>query len=92
MGGGEVEISKTAEDPINESKMSSLRYKSTVNGPVSMHPEPEFLNIYWRLKSRLFEESCLFKCQSVQKGSQWLQFFCILKIFLCQQFEKTKNR
>jgi hypothetical protein len=40
-------------------------------------PEPEFLNIYWRLKSRLFEESCLFKGQSVQQGSQWLQFFVL---------------
>ncbi len=28
--------------------------------------EPKFLNIYWRLKSRLFEESCLFKGQCVQ--------------------------
>jgi hypothetical protein len=47
--------------------------------------EPEFLNIYWRLKSRLFKESGLFRGQSVQQGSQWLQFFvcCILKTFLC---------
>jgi hypothetical protein len=47
--------------------------------------EPESLNIYWRLKSRLFEESCLFKGQSVHQGSQWLQFcVCnILKTFLC---------
>jgi hypothetical protein len=43
--------------------------------------ESEFLNIYWRLKSRLFKESCLFKGHSVQQGSQWLQF--ILKTFLC---------
>ncbi len=51
--------------------------------------EPEFLNTYWRLKSRLFEESCLSKGQSVQQGSQWLQFcVCnILKTFLCYQFE-----
>ncbi len=41
-------------------------------------PEPEFLNIYWRLKSRLFEESCLFKGQSVQQGSQWLKFVCVV--------------
>ncbi len=34
--------------------------------------EPEFLNIHWRLKSLLFMESCLFKGQSVQQGSQWL--------------------
>ncbi len=44
----------------------------------STQPEPEFLNIYWRLKSRLFEESCLFKGQSVQQGSQWLQFLCVV--------------
>ncbi len=39
--------------------------------------EPEFLNIQWRLKSRLFKESCLFKGQSVQQGLQWLQLFCV---------------
>jgi hypothetical protein len=52
---------------------------------LAYHTEPEFLNISWRLKSRLFEESCLFKGHSVQQGSQWLQFFgcCILQIFLC---------
>jgi hypothetical protein len=36
-------------------------------------PEPEFLNIYWRLKSRLFATSCLFKGQRVQQGSYRLQ-------------------
>jgi hypothetical protein len=48
-------------------------------------PEPEFLNIYWRLKSRLFKESCLLKGQSGQQGSLWLHFCvcCILKTFLC---------
>ncbi len=30
--------------------------------------EPEFLNIYWRLKGRLFKESCLFKGYGVQQG------------------------
>jgi hypothetical protein len=33
--------------------------------------EPEFLNIYWRLKSRLFKESCLFKGHSVQSGDTY---------------------
>jgi hypothetical protein len=40
-------------------------------------PEPEFFNIYRRLKRRRFEESCLFKGQSVQQGSQWQQFFVL---------------
>jgi hypothetical protein len=46
--------------------------------------EPEFLNIYWRLKSQLFKASCLFKGHSVQQGSQWLQFFefCFKDCFL----------
>ncbi len=30
---------------------------------------PNSWNIYWRLKSRLFEKSCLFKGQWVQQGS-----------------------
>ncbi len=37
--------------------------------------EPEFLNICWRLKSRLFKKSCLFKGQRVQQGSN---NFCVL--------------
>ncbi len=46
-------------------------------------PEPEFLNIYWRLKSRLSVKSCLFKGQRVQQGSDMLQFlFADRKHFL----------
>jgi hypothetical protein len=53
-------------------------------------PEPEFLNIQWRLKSRLFKESCLFKGQSVQQGLQWLQLFVLLlKTILCKQLRNT---
>ncbi len=40
----------------------------------SAAPEPEFLNIQWRLKSQLFNESCLFQGQSVQQD---LQLFCV---------------
>jgi hypothetical protein len=36
--------------------------------------EPEFLDIYWRLKSQLFEKTRLFKGQGVQQGSFWQQF------------------
>jgi hypothetical protein len=62
----------------------------TVQGNVlyslQCYTEPEFLNIQWRLKSRLFNESCLFKGQSVQQGLQWLQhFLLLLKIILCKQ-------
>ncbi len=41
---------------------------------VAVRLEPEFLNIYWRLESRLFAKSCLFKGQRVQQGSYRLQF------------------
>jgi hypothetical protein len=62
----------------------------TVQGNVlyslQCYTEPEFLNIQWRLKSRLFNESCLFKGQSVQQGLQWLQhFLLLLKTILCKQ-------
>ncbi len=40
-------------------------------------PEPEFLNICWRLKSRLFKKSCLFKGQRVQQGSNRENFLCV---------------
>jgi hypothetical protein len=40
----------------------------------SITPEPEFLNIYWRLKSRLSAKSCLFKGQRVLQGSCRLLF------------------
>jgi hypothetical protein len=43
--------------------------------PSQLHTEPEFLIIYWRLKSRLFKKSCLFKGQWVQQGSN---SFCAL--------------
>jgi hypothetical protein len=57
-----------------------------------VYSEPEFLNIQWRLKSRLFKESCLFKGQSVQQGLQWLQLFCVallLKTIMCKQLRRT---
>ncbi len=62
----------------------------TVQGNVlyslQYYTEPEFLNIQWRLKSRLFNESCLFKGQSVQQDLQWLQhFLLLLKTTLCKQ-------
>ncbi len=41
-------------------------------------PEPEFLNIYWRLKSLLFEESCLFKGQSCTAGLPVAAILCVL--------------
>jgi hypothetical protein len=40
----------------------------------TVRTEPEFLNIYWRLESRLFATSCLFKGQRVQQGSYKLHF------------------
>ncbi len=52
-------------------------------------PDPEFVNIQWRLNSRLFEETCLFKGQSVQQGFQWLQLFVLLlKAVFCKQLRK----
>jgi hypothetical protein len=46
--------------------------------PVSFRiTEPEFLNIYRRLKSRFFEKSRLFKGQRVQQGSNWLYFLWV---------------
>jgi hypothetical protein len=62
---------------------------SLVIGQTVRRAEPEFVNIQWRLKSRLFEESCLFKGQSVQQGLQWLQLFVLLlKTVLWKQFRK----
>ncbi len=40
--------------------------------------ELKFLYIQLGLKSRLFEESCLFKGQRVQQDLQWLQLFVLL--------------
>jgi hypothetical protein len=55
-------------------------------------PEPEFLNIQWRLKSRLFQESCLFKGHNVQQGLQWLQFFvlCFKDYYVETVWKNTK--
>ncbi len=36
--------------------------------------KPEFLNIYWKLKSRLSVKSCLFEGQRVQQGLYRLYF------------------
>jgi hypothetical protein len=44
---------------------------------IETRPEPEFLNILWRLKSWLFEGSCLFKGQSVQQGLHCYNFLCV---------------
>jgi hypothetical protein len=54
-----------------------------------MIPEPEFLNIQWGLKSRLFEASCLFKGQSVQQGLHWLQLFVLLIKTFVKTVQKT---
>jgi hypothetical protein len=54
-----------------------------------MKPEPEFLNILWRLKSQLFKASCLFKGQSVHQGLQL--FVLLLNTILCIQFFLTVN-
>ncbi len=65
-------------------------YVCTVHSTVPYtRPEPEFLNIQWRPKSQLFEESCLFKGQSVQQGSQL--FVLLVKTILCEQFFLTVN-
>ncbi len=56
----------------NRNYDDDIHKNSTCCGP----PEPEFLNIYWWLKSRHFEERCLSKGQNIQQGSQWLQFLC----------------
>ncbi len=45
-------------------------------------PEPEFLNICWRLKSPLFKKSCLFKGQRVQQGSNREHLFVLMKKIL----------
>jgi hypothetical protein len=55
----------------------STQTEEPTRGGTSGQSEPEFINIYWRLKSRLFKESCLFKAKSAQQGSQWLQFFLL---------------
>ncbi len=52
-------------------------------------PELEFLNILEAEKST-FQESCLFKGQSVQQGLQWLQLFVLLLMTIfCKQLRKT---
>jgi hypothetical protein len=40
-------------------------------------PKPEFLNICWSLKSRLFKKSCLFTGQKVQQGSNREDFLFV---------------
>ncbi len=45
-----------------------------VGDTTDSNPEPEFLNIYLRLESRLSAKSCLFKGQRVQQGSCRLEF------------------
>jgi hypothetical protein len=57
------------------------------------YSEPEFLNIYWRLKSQHFEETCLFRGQSVQQGSFWQQFLGVdcKDYFLCEQLRKKSK-
>jgi hypothetical protein len=54
--------------------ISSLRIPPLLPFARNNLSEPEFFNIYWRLKSRLFEESRLFRGQSIQQASQWLRF------------------
>jgi hypothetical protein len=58
---------------------------------IAFTPEPEFLNICWRLKSRLFMTSCLFKGHRVQQGSN-RRSFCVLKekIFVCISNKRLK--
>ncbi len=46
-------------------------------------PEPEFFNIYWRLKSRLFEESCLFKVRVYSRTNSCYSFLCWLYRLFC---------
>ncbi len=54
-------------------------------------PELEFLNILEAEKTT-FQESCLFKGESVQQGLQWLQLFMLLlKIILYKQLRKTSK-
>ncbi len=62
---------RLATSPPHPTAATSRR----VGGEKGGMPEPEFLNVYWRLKSRLFEKSCLFKGQRVQQslsGSHFL--------------------
>jgi hypothetical protein len=59
---------------------------------VEQNTEPEFLNIYCRLKSRLFEKSSLFKGQRVQQGSYRLQFlYADRKMLFRVNFTKIEN-
>ncbi len=55
-------------------------------------PEPEFLDIYWRRKSQLFEKTRLFKDQGVQQGSFWQQFLCVDCKDYCMWTVKEENR
>ncbi len=48
--------------------LENVSAKLYIPTELSVYTEPEFLNIYWRLKSRLFVKSCLFKGQRVQQG------------------------
>ncbi len=51
---------------------ANIDYRLSFADQEKQTSEPELLNIQWRLKSRLFKESFLFKGQSIQQGSQWL--------------------
>ncbi len=87
---------KETEDPYDcfAANFRSCCHLRSVRGSGGwgMRPEPEFLNIQWRLKSRLFKESCLFKGQSVQQGLQWATtFLLLLKTILCKQPSITLN-
>ncbi len=77
-------------ETVDQLSASSVQYSVHSH----CYSEPEFLNIYWRLRSRLFEENCLFKGQSVQQGSQWLQFFCVVlsRLFNVNSLKKTKKQ
>jgi hypothetical protein len=48
-------------------------------------------HICWRLKSRLFMKSCLFKGHRVQQGSNREEFLCVdRKDFLCESNKSLK--
>jgi hypothetical protein len=57
------------------------------------NPEPEFLNIYWRLKSRHSVESCLFNSQSVlcTAGLTEATILCVLYFKDVNSLKKQKN-
>ncbi len=52
-------------DQAGSSGQRSVYHTRLVLRTVNSSPEPEFLNIYWRLKSRLFAKSRLFNGQRV---------------------------